>query len=50
MLVIGLDVVKWGRIDIPVAVSSNIAPERVVEILLEIASTTEGVLKTLHLR
>lgn len=34
-----------GRIDIPVAVSSNIAPERVVEILLEIASATEGVLK-----
>ncbi|WP_273789736.1 mechanosensitive ion channel domain-containing protein [Bartonella sp. ML70XJBT] len=36
---------KMGRIDIPVAVSANIAPERVVEILLEIASTTEGVLK-----
>lgn len=36
---------KMGRIDIPVAVSSNIAPERVVEILLEIASATEGVLK-----
>ncbi|WP_273756288.1 mechanosensitive ion channel domain-containing protein [Bartonella sp. MM73XJBT] len=36
---------KMGRIDIPVAVASNIAPERVVEILLEIASATEGVLK-----
>ncbi|WP_406604240.1 mechanosensitive ion channel family protein [Bartonella gliris] len=36
---------KMGRIDIPVVVSSNISPERVVEILLEIASATEGVLK-----
>ncbi|UNF28519.1 mechanosensitive ion channel domain-containing protein [Bartonella krasnovii] len=36
---------KMGRIDIPVAVSANITPERVVEILLEIASATEGVLK-----
>ncbi|WP_455466757.1 mechanosensitive ion channel family protein [Bartonella sp. B39] len=36
---------KMGRIDIPIAVSSNIAPERVVEILLETASTTEGILK-----
>ncbi|WP_336288283.1 mechanosensitive ion channel domain-containing protein [Bartonella sp. CB60] len=36
---------KIGRIDIPVDVSSNISPERVVEILLEIASATEGVLK-----
>ncbi|WP_336294318.1 mechanosensitive ion channel family protein [Bartonella sp. CB169] len=36
---------KMGRIDIPVTVSSNVAPERVVEILLEIASATEGVLK-----
>ncbi|WP_208435960.1 mechanosensitive ion channel family protein [Bartonella phoceensis] len=36
---------KMGRVDIPVAVSSNIAPERVVEILLEISSTTEGILK-----
>ncbi|GAA4662977.1 mechanosensitive ion channel domain-containing protein [Bartonella pachyuromydis] len=36
---------KMGRIDIPVTVSSNIAPERVMEILLEIASATEGVLK-----
>ncbi|SQF95411.1 Potassium efflux system KefA precursor [Bartonella quintana] len=36
---------KMGRVDVPVVVSSNIAPERVVEILLEIASATEGVLK-----
>ncbi|WP_455480333.1 mechanosensitive ion channel domain-containing protein [Bartonella sp. B12(2025)] len=36
---------KMGRIDIPVTVSSNIAPECVVEILLEIACATEGVLK-----
>ncbi|WP_019222514.1 mechanosensitive ion channel domain-containing protein [Bartonella rattaustraliani] len=36
---------KIGLVDVPVSVSSNIAPERVVEILLEIASTTEGVLK-----
>ncbi|UTO29281.1 mechanosensitive ion channel domain-containing protein [Bartonella harrusi] len=36
---------KMGRIDIPITVSSNIDPERVVEILLEIASVTEGVLK-----
>ncbi|WP_455481574.1 mechanosensitive ion channel family protein [Bartonella sp. B35(2025)] len=36
---------KMGRIDIPVTVSPNIAPERVVEILLEITSATEGVLK-----
>ncbi|WP_156851578.1 mechanosensitive ion channel domain-containing protein [Bartonella refiksaydamii] len=36
---------KMGRIDIPVTVSSNLAPDRVVEILLEIASATEGVLK-----
>ncbi|GAA5102410.1 mechanosensitive ion channel family protein [Bartonella acomydis] len=36
---------KMGRIDIPVSVSSHIAPERVVEILLEIVSETEGVLK-----
>ncbi|WP_332060442.1 mechanosensitive ion channel domain-containing protein [Bartonella sp. CB74] len=37
---------KIGRIDIPVDVSSNISPEHVVEILLEIASATEGVLKS----
>ncbi|WP_375623594.1 mechanosensitive ion channel domain-containing protein [Bartonella sp. TT119HLJHH] len=36
---------KVGRIDIPVTVSSKVAPEHVVEILLEIASETEGVLK-----
>ncbi|ETS11291.1 mechanosensitive ion channel family protein [Bartonella henselae] len=36
---------KMGRVDIPIVVSPNVAPERVVEILLEIASTTEGVLK-----
>ncbi|EJF85003.1 mechanosensitive ion channel domain-containing protein [Bartonella rattimassiliensis] len=36
---------KIGRIDIPVTVSSKVAPERVAEILLEIVSTTEGVLK-----
>ncbi|KEC54570.1 mechanosensitive ion channel domain-containing protein [Bartonella koehlerae] len=36
---------KMGRVDIPITVSPNVAPERVVEILLEIASTTEGVLK-----
>ncbi|WP_039758133.1 mechanosensitive ion channel domain-containing protein [Bartonella queenslandensis] len=36
---------KIGRIDIPVTVSSKVTPERVVEILLEIASSTEGVLK-----
>ncbi|EJF75761.1 mechanosensitive ion channel family protein [Bartonella alsatica] len=36
---------KMGRVDIPITVSSNVAPERVVEILLEIASVTEGVLK-----
>ncbi|CAK01885.1 mechanosensitive ion channel domain-containing protein [Bartonella tribocorum] len=36
---------KIGRIDIPVAVSSKVTPEHVVEILLEIASSTEGVLK-----
>ncbi|WP_332066241.1 mechanosensitive ion channel family protein [Bartonella sp. CB189] len=36
---------KIGRIDIPVAVSSNVAPERIVDILLEISSTTEEVLK-----
>ncbi|WP_142416480.1 mechanosensitive ion channel domain-containing protein [Bartonella massiliensis] len=36
---------KIGRIDIPVTVSSKIAPEHVAEILLEIASATEGVLK-----
>ncbi|WP_336276565.1 mechanosensitive ion channel family protein [Bartonella sp. CB178] len=36
---------KMGRVDIPVTVSSNISPERVVEILLEIASSTEGILK-----
>ncbi|MCZ2158264.1 mechanosensitive ion channel [Bartonella sp. 220] len=36
---------KMGRIDIPLTVSSHLAPERVVEILLEIASATEGILK-----
>ncbi|UNE55134.1 mechanosensitive ion channel domain-containing protein [Bartonella machadoae] len=36
---------KIGRIDIPVTVSSNIPPERIVEILLEIAFATDGVLK-----
>ncbi|WP_375687614.1 MULTISPECIES: mechanosensitive ion channel domain-containing protein [unclassified Bartonella] len=36
---------KVGRIDVPVTVSSKVAPEHVAEILLEIASTTEGVLK-----
>ncbi|WP_375617321.1 mechanosensitive ion channel family protein, partial [Bartonella sp. AP58NXGY] len=36
---------KIGRIDIPVTVSSKVAPEHIVEILLEIASSTEGVLK-----
>ncbi|GAA5110378.1 mechanosensitive ion channel family protein [Bartonella jaculi] len=36
---------KIGRVDIPVTVSPNIEPERVVEILLEVASATEGVLK-----
>ncbi|MET3589420.1 small-conductance mechanosensitive channel [Bartonella silvatica] len=36
---------KMGRVDVPVIVTSSLAPERVVEILLEIASTTEGVLK-----
>ncbi|WP_019221577.1 mechanosensitive ion channel family protein [Bartonella senegalensis] len=36
---------KMGRIDIPIAVSPNVSPERVVEILLEIAAATEGVLK-----
>ncbi|WP_183229113.1 mechanosensitive ion channel domain-containing protein [Bartonella callosciuri] len=36
---------KMGRVDIPIAVSSNIAPERVVELLLEVASATEGILK-----
>ncbi|AGF75700.1 mechanosensitive ion channel domain-containing protein [Bartonella vinsonii] len=36
---------KIGRIDIPLTVSSHLAPERVVEILLEIASVTEGILK-----
>lgn len=36
---------KIGRIDIPVTVSSKVTPEHVVEILLEIASSTEGVLK-----
>ncbi|PIT69780.1 mechanosensitive ion channel domain-containing protein [Bartonella tribocorum] len=36
---------KVGRIDIPVTVSSKVAPEHVVEILLEIAASTEGVLK-----
>lgn len=41
---------KMGRVDIPIVVSPNVAPERVVEILLEIASTTEGVLKTLRRR
>ncbi|WP_455478302.1 mechanosensitive ion channel domain-containing protein [Bartonella sp. B10] len=36
---------KMGRIDIPITVSPNIAPEHIVEILLEIASETEGILK-----
>ncbi|MCZ2204026.1 mechanosensitive ion channel family protein [Bartonella sp. A05] len=36
---------KMGRVDIPLTVSTNINPERVVEILLEIASVTENVLK-----
>ncbi|WP_336279550.1 mechanosensitive ion channel family protein [Bartonella sp. CB175] len=36
---------KMGRIEVPIAVSSHIAPERIVDILLEIASMTEGVLK-----
>ncbi|WP_212112194.1 mechanosensitive ion channel domain-containing protein [Bartonella queenslandensis] len=36
---------KIGRIDIPVTVSSKVTPEHIVEILLEIASSTEGVLK-----
>ncbi|WP_375612154.1 MULTISPECIES: mechanosensitive ion channel domain-containing protein [unclassified Bartonella] len=36
---------KVGRIDIPVTVSSKVAPEHVAKILLEIASATEGVLK-----
>ncbi|MBX4336524.1 mechanosensitive ion channel family protein [Bartonella raoultii] len=36
---------KIGRIDIPVTVSSKVAPERVVKILLEIAVETEGILK-----
>ncbi|WP_375622669.1 MULTISPECIES: mechanosensitive ion channel domain-containing protein [unclassified Bartonella] len=36
---------KVGRIDIPVTVSSKVAPEHVAEILLEIAFATEGVLK-----
>ncbi|MGF7157747.1 mechanosensitive ion channel domain-containing protein [Bartonella heixiaziensis] len=36
---------KIGRVDIPVTVSPNITPERVIEILLEIALATEGVLK-----
>ncbi|EJF78909.1 Potassium efflux system KefA precursor [Candidatus Bartonella washoeensis] len=36
---------KMGRVDIPLVVSSHVSPERVVEILLEIASATEGVLK-----
>ncbi|WP_273723458.1 mechanosensitive ion channel family protein [Bartonella sp. AU18XJBT] len=37
---------KVGRIDIPVTVSSKVAPEHVAEILLEIAFATEGVLKS----
>ncbi|WP_074381248.1 mechanosensitive ion channel family protein [Bartonella doshiae] len=36
---------KVGRIDIPVVVSSHAVPEHVAEILLEIASTTEEILK-----
>lgn len=36
---------KIGRIDIPVTVSSKVTPEHVVDILLEIASSIEGVLK-----
>ncbi|WP_455476654.1 mechanosensitive ion channel family protein [Bartonella sp. B41] len=36
---------KMGQIDIPITVSPNIAPESVVEILLEIASMTDGILK-----
>lgn len=36
---------KMGRIDIPLTVSTKVDPERVVEMLLEVASTIEGVLK-----
>ncbi|WP_102830447.1 mechanosensitive ion channel family protein [Bartonella bovis] len=36
---------KMGRIDIPLTVSTNVDPEYVVKMLLEIASATEGVLK-----
>nr|CDP80340.1 mechanosensitive ion channel family protein [Bartonella schoenbuchensis] len=36
---------KMGRIDIPLTVATNVDPEYVVQILLEIASATEGVLK-----
>ncbi|MCZ2328629.1 mechanosensitive ion channel family protein [Bartonella sp. F02] len=36
---------KMGRVDIPLTVSTSISPERVVEILLQIASVPEGVLK-----
>ncbi|MBB4076122.1 small-conductance mechanosensitive channel [Bartonella fuyuanensis] len=36
---------KIGRIDIPVTTASKVSPEHVAEILLEIASATEGVLK-----
>lgn len=37
---------KIGQVEVPITVSSHIAPERVVEILLEIAYATEGVLKS----
>ncbi len=36
---------KMGRIDIPLTVAINVDPERVVEMLLEVASTIEGILK-----
>ncbi|AQX27837.1 MULTISPECIES: mechanosensitive ion channel family protein [unclassified Bartonella] len=36
---------KIGRIDIPLTVSTTLDPERVVEMLLEVASVIEGVLK-----
>ncbi|WP_455475194.1 mechanosensitive ion channel domain-containing protein [Bartonella sp. B17] len=45
------NVINWtkhnemGQIDIPVIVSSKVTPEHIVNMLLEIASETEGVLK-----
>ncbi|CBI76260.1 conserved membrane protein of unknown function [Bartonella clarridgeiae 73] len=36
---------KMGRIDIPLTVSTNVDPECIVEMLLEVASIIEGVLK-----